>query len=405
MKKSKLFTLALLLCSFICGAGMNIIFIGDPHTFGDADKPGRELKDEKLRKMRLNGGYVNMFVDKLMKNPDYLPVGEEAKLMDGFSLASAIAHILRSEDPDLVVVGGDYHPTGMPNLWPGLGLKDLKSATDDDLIEYQEIFDEHVRNIFSRIPCEVVFVRGNHDVPPSLTGPGIKRKNPAGQWTKCIEIDAGGFSVMVMVLDSESGNRNPVDLVEDFTIGDWQKRMIEDALERNKNTDHKIFVQHKMFGGWPGGVSGNYHGKPKAIGQAATPEDYRKLQEDTGVSFSIPNIDQCWLTKKMVEAGVDLSLYAHNHIFHHRKIRDLNLTCMGSTKFSGEKSYWESKLWKKYFGSWEDQDFFGCGGVTKVTIKKKEIVVEYIRTSTVNRSNVPDGIPVGGVISRFSVEK
>jgi len=405
MKTLKTFILFLILCSGAWASEMNIIFIGDPHTFGDADDKEWQLKDERLRTLRLSGEYVNMFVDKLLKNPDYVPEGEEWKLVNGFCLASAIAYIIKHEDPDMVIIGGDYHPIGMLNLWPGFGLKDYDQATTEDIMEYQKIFDLYVHNIFSRIPCAVKFVHGNHDVPPPLKEGCIKRINPIGRRTECIEIKKNGFGVMLMILDSESGNRNPIEMVEDYKIGEWQKGEIERVLERNRSTTYKILVQHKMFGGWPGDVYGDFMAKPVAIGQAALPNDYKKLQEITGINFSIPDIDQCWLTDIMLKHEVDLSLYAHNHIFHSRNIKDLKLVCMGTTKFAREKSWWETLLWTYFYGSWRTGDFWGCGGITKVTINEKEMKVEYIKTSSINRTNLPEGSRVGDVLERIYIKR
>jgi hypothetical protein len=408
-KKSLMIFIFGILCMSFLNADYIIFFLGDPHTFSDADKNGVRLEDERLRKLRLNGEYVNMFVSKLLKDPEYEPQGEEKKLMNGYSLATAIAYMIKNENPDLVIVGGDYHPIGMSNLWAGFGLKSYGDATNEDIIEYKKIFDRYVHNVFSRIPCEIKFVRGNHDVPPAMKDRGVKWKNPAGDWTECIEIIDNGFTAMIMILDSESGNRKPIEIVEDFTIGDWQKEKIKLALEKNKSATHKIFVQHKVFGGWPGSAGGNFLSKPQAIGQAFTPADYQKLEKDTGILFSTENIDQCWLTDLFLREKVDLSMYAHNHIFHDREVSGYSHTtkfvCMGATKYSGEKSWWETFLWSKYYGSWEAGDFWGCGGITKVILNVKKITIEYIKTSMINRTNIPKNFKVGAILEKHVIMK
>ena len=72
----------------------------------------------------------------------------------------------------------------------------------------------------------------------------------------------------------------------------------------------------------------------------------------------------------------------------------------GAIKHTSEKSWWEmNPLWKRFFGdsggygfeSTGNCDFWGTGGITKITVKKDDINVKYIRTANNSlKTNIPD---------------
>lgn len=322
---------------------MEVIFIGDPHTFDDADLGKRVVKDPYLREERLDGRYVNRFLKELMKDPDYIPEkgSEEAKMMNGYCLASTIRQVLANENPDFIVNMGNSTGIGAPYKWKGLGLKDPTEVTWQDLEQYSELFWLREREMWKGITPEipVYMVLGKHDgeagydqsrpfamekrkkyfkQPGGLEG-GSKDENyfPILWGTSNFaRLDGGKDGAMFVVLDAEGYTEKYPELPEDYTLGDGQRRWLRNILE-NSMADLKFVLQNHVLGGWdrgPDEETPGAHGR----GPLHNYYDYKELEE---YRRKFPYVEQAWLTNNMFwQMGVNLVIRGLDHIFSVKRI-------------------------------------------------------------------------------------
>jgi hypothetical protein len=95
------------------GETIKVIFIGDDHTFDDADR----TLPETLRQSNLNGNYIIEFMRGLKNNSNWQPSYPLSALKNGLFLAKAVNHILSNEDPDMVILLGDTTGLGAYHRW------------------------------------------------------------------------------------------------------------------------------------------------------------------------------------------------------------------------------------------------------------------------------------------------
>lgn len=412
---------------------MEVILIGDDHTPDDADIGNTVLLDEDLRKLRLNGDYINLFLNKLRENPDYYPEAgsEYAKLMNGFTLASTIKQILLNENPDFIINLGD-HRGGFGHKWRGLGLKRQFDVTDKERDQYMKIFKIGTRKIYSALSPEIpiYWALGNHDGEmgynitrnsaiyyrkkyfklPGLSAGGSPDENfyPLS-WGKKLDVeDTYGNEhlqgALFVVLDSQGYTNQLPRFPEDWTLGPEQKQWLENIL-KIEATQKFVFLHH-VLGGWPAGPSENRLDIAYGRGPLFERSDYE------GLVTRSDSIEQVEITQILKENKVDVVFYGHDHIFHTHEIgkeidgNKLHACCVGSPKHRGEISFYDGAFWRQFYGDYGDYpgktnnaDYWGPSGYTKLIIDKDGIQVDYIRSAYNHPfTNIPGNVAIGDIV-------
>jgi predicted phosphodiesterase len=391
---------------------MEIILIGDDHTYDDADMGQRIVSNPLLREARLNGDYVNMYLDELQHDPNFIPdpMADSGKMMSGFCLASTIHQVLKNERPDFILLLGDSTGIGAAYKWSGLGLKGPDSGlTEQDYDNYSKLFWLRMRKMFSALsPCIPIYlVQGNHDGESSydtakfyakkyrkkyFRQPGIRHGGSIDEnyfpmiWGADF---LGGRAPLFIILDNESYNQewmSPTKL-EDWTLGKQQKDWLKTIL--TYETDWKFSFFHHVLGGWPRGTNESLTDYAYGRGPLFTYEDYRHYCADPNL------VEQVSLTQMMLENRLNVLFYGHDHIFHARSIQagaghKTYGICVGSTKHKGELDWYQGPLWNKHYGTygryWTEPSaasptttFWSPSGYTKITLTPGKIQVEYKR--------------------------
>ena len=395
---------------------LQVILIGDDHTYDDADSGDLVVRDPFLREMRLNGDYVNMFVEVLLEEPDYIPgpLSVLRPMMSAFSLASTIAHILTQENPDLILILGDSTGIGAGYKWAGLGLKDPDAGLSEE--EYDSIcrlFWLRMRKMYSALSPTIpmYLCLGNHD--------GESGYDAGRAWAKAYRrhffpqpgLFQGGspdenyYSLawggtrsdtarpLFIILDSESYTAQIPRRPEDWTLGAQQRLWLEQVLQGSESC-RKFAMFHHVIGGWPRGTNESITSNAYGRGPLFTEEDYADFCPDPRA------VEQVALTQLMATEGVRAIFYGHDHIHHVRRISGtagsssrakMSGICVGSPKPLGERAWYKGELWKRFYGSYgwdyrepapisDQADFFGPSGYTKLTITPRDMIVEYIRS-------------------------
>lgn len=398
------------------GESLTAIFIGDDHTFDDAD----ELPPY-LNILKVSGDYVNEFIKNLRKNPSWFPQNELRALKNGLCLAHAFLYILFQEDPDLILLLGDTTGIGANHRWAGLNLP-TKNLHDSDYKAIAQSMWLRMRKIYSalspHIPIYIVF--GNHDgeaqwqltsawsaywrqkyftLPDSMTYPEGghgEGKYYAFSWG-ADKNNRGGVLFIVLNTTAFSGVTFPTQ-IDQWTLGPEQRLWLEKVLDQAEK-DWIFICAHNVLGGWPAGPEEPIKNIAYGRGPLFTYDDYK--------AYSDPNkIEQVWLTQKAMDNGVRAFIYGHDHIFFFRKIGhglnglDMNGICVGSTKYEGEIGWWNAPLWQKHYGSYRrtPPDFWGPSAIAKATIKKKEARFDYILTRWTAYSNIPPHVSPGMIL-------
>ena len=401
-----------------------IIFFSDDHLSDDADMGDWKLQDPVLRQLRLNGDYVNLFLEEFRKNPSYWPSGELGSLMNGFCMASTLYQISKNENPDLIVNLGDSG-MGFDYRWEGLGLKRPYEASDAEVDQYEKIFELGRRKIFSALSSFIPIYRvlGNHDGEAGWD----RTKESATKYRKkysrvpidsfpnenCYYIKRG--EVLIVALDVMGYNFGSPIKPEDWTLGQAQKNWLRSVL-RDSKAKWKFVCFHHVLGGWPTGSEENERTYAYGRGPLFTKGDYAEIP---GVNPNL--VEQVEITRICQENGVDAILYGHDHIFHSKIIgtnskgRAMRSICVGSTKYVGEYEWYKGTFWKKFSGSfgsnfgnyetyWQHDrpvDFWGPSGYTKLIIFPDRVEVEYVRSAYHRHTNIPPSVKVGDCVQKI----
>jgi 3',5'-cyclic AMP phosphodiesterase CpdA len=444
------------------GDRLKILLIADDHTADDADIGNRKVFDEKLIQDRLTGDYINTFVKKLLEEPNYKPAkdSEEAKMPNGWSIARALMHILKYENPQphAIILMGDTNPLGFYHKWAGLGLPSLKDSTRDQLNTLSKIFHIYQRKKFSLLSSSIpiYLVKGNHDAEQgfiprlrALSVPNRIKYWVQPKWGQDAHeqnyfpllfgpLTQTGFfnensneDVMLMILDSESYLYKNPQTIENFTLGEKQKYDIKNLLKNSANVQYKLALMHRLTGGMFGGPDGDLGKRCYARGPLTIKNDYQELKElgmkYLGESVNHDNVEQVELTKMFMDFKVNEIVMGHDHIYYRKKVQNkdgkLNLTVAGSTKHIGETYWWDEKYRPEkndffegmYSGQWQyfygdhggigensgskNADFWGPSGYVRLCISSEGIKSEYVRTYyNYPDTNIPTQYHVGDVL-------
>lgn len=400
------------------GESIKIIFIGDDHTFDDADY---EVPEE-FKGSKLSGDFMPEFIRGLVGNADWKPKKPLGTLKNSFYLAQAIRYILVHEEPDLIILMGDTTGLGSFHKWPGLGLPNQNLLSDSDFNSFARLFWLRMRKLYSALTpfIPVFIVLGNHDgeaqwnltskwgtfwreklfaLPRATTyaeGGHPEGKYYAFSWGADNK-NRGGVLVIALNTTAFSGSSFPTK-IEDWSLGQEQRLWLEKTLQEAEK--HWIFIcAHHVLGGWPAGPEETRRDIVYGRGPLFTAEDYKE--------YATPEkIEQVWVTQKAMENGARAFIYGHDHIFYSKRIghglNDLEMQaiCCGSTKYVGEKIWWGGPLWRKHYGSSNKMppDFWGPSGITRTTIKAEEATFEYIMTGWTAHSNLPPHSNPGKVL-------
>lgn len=396
---------------------VKVIFIGDDHTFDDADYP--VPPDSQAAK--LSGDYVNEFLKNLRKDPNWVPGKPLGALKNGYYLALALRHIMAYEDPDLIINLGDTTGIGASYKWANFGLP-ISNLTPKDYDYLSRVFWLRMRKIYSAITpsVPVLVVLGNHDgeeqwnaaapyatfwrrklfpMPEASTYP--EGGHPEGKYYAFSWAadgnNRGGILFIVLNTTAFTGPAYP-QKVEQWTLGGEQRQWLENTLNQAEK-DWVFVCLHHVLGGWPAGPDEARRDIAYGRGPLFSPEDYLEYAQPE-------KVEQVWLTQKAKENGVRAIIYGHDHIFYSRKIGlglnnlDLHGICVGTTKYVGEKSWWAGVLWKKHYGRYDcfPPDFWGPSGITRATIMAKEARFDYVITGWTAHSNLQSNLNRGAVL-------
>lgn len=400
------------------GGQVRAVFIADDHNFDDGDC----TVPEAYKTTKITGDYVNEILKALRTNPQADPGFPLNKLMNGFYLAKAIRHILNYEDPDFVVLLGDTTGIGSSYRWKAWGLPD-GNLTEADRDYIAKTLWLRTRKIYSGLTpnMPVYIAMGNHDgeegwnslrfrskewrtkyfpLPVQTTYP--EGGHPDGNFYAFSwgsdQNNEGGVQFIVLDVMAFCGEVEPKTIF-DWTLGKDQLSWLEEVLSKS-DKDWNFACYHHVLGGWPAGPGETDSHIAYGRGALFTAADYQK--------YGDPNrIEQVKITEWANKYGLRGFIYGHDHIFKVKKIglggsqKDPFSVCCGSTKYVGEKGWWQGSLWTQHYGNGlkSNPDFWGPSGITRLTLKNEEARVDYVLTGYTTQSNLPGAANDGATLS------
>lgn len=397
---------------------IKVLLLGDDHTFDDGDY----AVPDGLKASKLNGDYVNEILRNYRFSPNNPSRTPAEDLRNGMCLAHSLRYIMANEDPDLLIHLGDTNGLGAGYKWSGLGLP-TANLTDKDYDYICYVLWLRMRKMYSAVTPHVpMFIaQGNHDgeeqwnptrfrarewrcrlfaMPDDRTYP--EGGHPDGlyyafSWGSD-RAYRGGARFIVLHTTAFTGNAYPK-TPEGWTLGDEQRQWFERMVGLGEK--HWVFAcLHHALGGWPAGS--NEEDKSMAYGRGPlfTREDY--------LPYVTPDlIEQVKLTDVGQDNGLRAFIYGHDHIFFSKKIgqvangADTLAVCCGSPKYMGEAGWWKGPYWLKNYGSSMGPlpQFWGPPGITRMTIRQDETIIEYLHTAVTPYSNHPVDAGIGAVLS------
>jgi hypothetical protein len=393
------------------GGQFQAIFLGDDHSFDDADFVVSPADIQS----KITGDFFYQFHQELKANPSWEPSDPWNQFVFSFALAKAQRHILSSEDPDFFVNLGDSNGIGAGYKWESWGLP-YKNLSDQDYEYIAKTLWYRSRKIFSAITpnIPVYWALGNHDGDENWNAARFRSKywrqkvfalpgqttyseggHPDGNYYAfswgADKDNRGGAQFIILDVTGFTGNE-PVK-AQDWTLGAEQRQWFENVLSKNDH-DWSFACFHHALGGWPKGSNENDSSIAYGRGPLFTEQDYSNIADPALV-------EQVALTNLGKQYGLRGFIYGHDHIFKVMRIgessnkKDLLGVCVGSTKSIGEEEWWKGTYWKRFYGDGfkSNPDFFGPSGITRMTINSDKVKIDYIctrRTSPAS-TNLPGG--------------
>ncbi len=308
------------------GEAIKVIFIGDDHTFYDADYE----VPTSYSYLRLTGEYINEFLRGLRKNPAYKPASYLKVLKNGYYLAQAIYYIMANEDPDLIILLGDTTGIGADYKWAKLGLP----TTNLTPVKYEwiaRVLWLRMRKMYSALTPHVpiFIVLGNHDgeeqwnaaapfatywrnkffgQPDATTYP--EGGHPEGKYYAfswgADKNNRGGVLFAVLNTTAFTGPSYPT-RPDQWSLGKEQRSWLEKVLTQAEK-DWVFLCAHHVLGGWPAGPEETRHDIAYGRGPLFDHEDYKEYIDPE-------RVEQVWITQTAKENGVRGFIYGHDHIF------------------------------------------------------------------------------------------
>lgn len=404
-----------------------VILLGDDHTFDDGDYS----VPAEYAARKLNGDYVNVFMQGLRTNPAWTPPSHLSALRNGFTLAQALRQILAAEDPDFVINLGDTTGLGANYRWPSYGFP-ISRLTESQKDVVARTFWLRMRKMYSAItpiaPFHLCF--GNHDgeeiwnevrlksrewrrllfpMPTSATYPegghpdgvyhafswGADGNNRGG--ARFILLDGTGFVPTGV----------PPKTPEEWTLGAEQLAWFESLLRRGEK-DWTFACFHHVLGGWPAGPDETTFELAYGRGPLFTEADYQ------GLAANPSRVEQVKLTDWALRHGLNGFLLGHDHVFHYHPIgktdrnQDLVGVAVGSPKYVGESTWWSKPYWKRFYGPANGvppapPKFWGPCGITRLTLRRDEARFDYVVTGRTFHSNLPPLARAGMILESHIV--
>ncbi len=400
------------------GGRVQVLFISDDHNFDDGDYS----VPEEYKKTKITGDYVNDILRKIRTNPKADPGYPLNKLMNGFYLAKAIRYIMNYEDPDVVINLGDTTGIGAGYRWKAWGLPS-ENLTDADYDYIARTLWLRTRKVFSGLTpsMPVYMAMGNHDGEEGWNSLRFESKawrkkyfplpdqtiypeggHPDGNYYAFSwgsdQNNEGGVQFIVLDVTAFCGGIEPKAIC-DWTLGQEQLNWLENVL-KSSDKDWSFACYHHVLGGWPAGPGETDTHLAYGRGPLFTTSDYQKYGDPS-------RIEQPKLTEWAIKYGLRGFIYGHDHIFKVKKIgpglnqKDLVGICCGTTKYVGEKGWWQGNLWMQNYGNGlkTNPDFWGPSGITKLTLKNEEARIDYILTGYTDNSNLPWTANDGDILS------
>jgi hypothetical protein len=400
------------------GGEIKVILIADDHTFDDADY----VVPAGLAGSKLSGDYVNDLLRGLRFNPSEVLNTPLRSLRSGFCLASTLRYIMANEDPDLIIHLGDTNGIGAGYKWPGLGLPAV-GLTDKDYDYISHLLWLRMRKIYSAVTPHVpmYIAQGNHD--------GEEQWNPlrfrARQWRQQLfampddrtypegghpdgiyyafswgsdQNYRGGVRFIALHTTAFAGDAYPR-TPEGWTLGETQREWFERMLQLGEK--HWVFACfHHALGGWPAGSGEENKEMAYGRGPLFTASDYLPYADSA-------RVEQVKLTDMGRNNGLRAFLYGHDHIFFHKSLpgesknKEMLAVCCGSPKYMGELGWWNGPLWMANYGTYlgPTPRFWGPPGITRLTIRKDEAIIDYIVTAFSPYTNHPANAEFGTILS------
>ncbi len=400
------------------GGELKVILLSDDHTFDDGDC----LVSDDLKAAKLSGDYVNTLLRELRFNPLLRPQTALRHLKNGLCLAHALRYIMASEDPDLIINLGDTTGIGASYKWAGLGLPTV-GLTDKEYDYISHTLWLRMRKLYSGLTpyVPVLIAQGNHDGEEQWTSARFR----AGEWRKKLfptpddrtypegghpdglyyalslgtdNSYRGGARFIILHTTAFTGDRHP-QKPEEWTLGEGQLRWFESVLRAGER-DWVFACLHHVLGGWPAGSNEFEKSYSYGRGPLFTFEDY--------LGYADPaRVEQVRLTELGQEHGLRAFLYGHDHIFHSKSIvqdpggKDMLGVCCGATKYMGEAGWWKGQYWRRHYGQSEQPapQFWGPPGLTRLTLRRDEAVIEYLVAGYSAYTNIPENAGVGTVLT------
>jgi predicted phosphodiesterase len=400
------------------GGSIQAVFIGDDHTFDDADV----AVTTDLKATKISGDFFCDFLRNLKSNAAWRPSNALANMTNSLSLIKAIRQILISEDPDLAINLGDSTGIGSEYRWENWGLP-FKNLTDANYDYIARTLWYRMRKAFSGLTPNMptLMVLGNHDgeegynparsyakswrqklfpQPDSSTYP--EGGHPDGNYYALTlgANEMNGDGVQFIVLDVMGAMSTLPRKVEDWTLGPAQRQWLEGILADGTH-EWSFACQHHVLGGWPAAPDEN-DSRTIAYGRGNmfTAKDYTGYGDPS-------KIEQVQLTELGRNNRLRGIIYGHDHVFKVTRIGDgktnydLQGVCAGSPKALSETDWWRGPFWQKHYGSYSKTppDFYGPSGYTRLTVTKDQAKYDFIPTGRAMLTNIPSATTLGAVLS------
>ena len=154
----------------------------------------------------------------------------------------------------------------------------------------------------------------------------------------------------------------------------------------------KIVVAHHLVGGYAWDLAGGTQDTDYVYGRGGA--RYARVGE------------QQRITELMKQAGAQIFLYGHDHVFTHQQAEGIHFVCCGRPTFL-QSTWWTTPGWKEAYGSVDARnphDFHAALGFVRLTISPDRFGLKYARTGTDPNGAENVTQQIGEVVYGLSIE-